>query len=123
MKFPWEAPEPAPLPMPWEAPAAPVAAVRPLEDTVRLLQADMRFALGYTGVMVHATGPHASALGMLINTRRGQLVPTGEAKYSGGHTLQFQDIGMPQPNAPTMTLAELVTQLHDVIEKLGLELE
>lgn len=122
MKFPWEAPEPEPRALlPWEAPPAP--AVRPLEDTVRLLQADMRFALGYTGVMVHATGPHGAELGMLVNMRRGQLVPKGEVRYSGGHVIEFQDIGMPQPNCPTMTLPELAGALQETVTRLGLELE
>jgi len=118
MTFPWE--KPAPLPMPWDAPAVPV---RSTDDTVRALQRDVAYMVTHTAIMVHATGPQAAALGMLINTRRGQLVPTGEVKCSGGHTLRFQDLGMPQPGAPEATVQWLVAEMVDVTHRLGLEIE
>lgn len=121
MTFPWEAP--AALPMPWEAPAAPAVAPDDLAGTVKALQADVRYIVTRTAVLVRATGPQAAALGMLVNTSRGQLVPVGEARYSGGHTIQFQDLGMPQPRAPEMSIADLIAALADTVVKLGLELQ
>jgi hypothetical protein len=119
--MPWDKPAAA-LPMPWEAPKVPEAP-DDLVQTVKALQADVRTMVSHTGVIVHATGPHAAALGMLVNTTRGQLIPPGEVRYSGGHTLRFQDLGMPQPGAPFMTIPQLVKSLVDVTQRLGLELE
>jgi hypothetical protein len=118
MTFPWE--KQAPLPMPWEQSAPPAAP--DLEGTVKALQRDVGYMVTHTAVIVHATGPHAAALGMLFNTRRGQLIPVGEAKYTDGHTIRFQDLGMPQPRAPEMTVQEAVRVLFDAAQRLGLEI-
>ena len=91
----------------------------PLADTVALLQRDMRYALQHTGVMVHS--PH-TALQIIVNTQRGQIVPRGECKFSDGSALEFQDIGMPQVGAPQMTVAELMTRVWNIARELGLEL-
>jgi len=40
----------------------------------------------------------------LVNTRRGQIVPRGECKFTDGSKSELQDIGMPQPGMPTMTV-------------------
>lgn len=110
--------------MPWDAPETLPAVAEPhqpapLQDTVRLLQADFAYAMTHTAVLVHS--PH-DKLRMLVNTARGQIVPAGECRFTDGTTLEFQDIGMPQPNAPAMTVQELVTRVWQIAAELGLEL-
>ena len=92
----------------------------PLADTVALLQRDMRYVLSHTAVMVHS--PH-EALQIIVNTKRGQIVPRGECKFSDGTTLEFQDIGAPQVGAPEMTVPELMTRVWEIARELGLELK
>lgn len=99
---------------PWEP------AVRTTEDTVALLQRDFAYAVQYTSVLVHTKHP---ALQMLVNTRRGQIVPRNQCKFTDGTAFELQDLGMPQPNSPEMTVAELLTQIWGVARELGLELE
>lgn len=91
----------------------------PIEDTVRLLQRDFAYAVQFTAVQVHS--PH-EALQILVNTPRGQIIPRGECKFNDGSTLEFQDIGMPQPGASTMTIAKLMAMVWSVAREKGLEL-
>lgn len=98
-RFPWE---PAPLP-----------------ETVAKLQADMAYIVAYTGVVVHSSRPELRAL---VNTKRGQIVPRGEVKFSDGTTLELQDIGAPQVGAPEMTVRDLMTQIWDTARELRLEI-
>ena len=99
MTFPWEASE------------------RSLEETVRAIQADMLFAVGHTAVLVRSSMPE---LRMVANTARGQEIPQGLCTYNDGSTVEFQDIGMPQINVPTMTMHELVQAVHAKATELGL---
>lgn len=92
----------------------------PLADTVALLQRDMAYVLRHTAVMVHS--PHAE-LQLIVNTKRGQIVPRGECKFSDGSTLEFHDIGAPQVGAPEMTVDELMTRVWEIARELGLELK
>lgn len=112
--LPWVQPAPS---LPWAQP------VRSLDETVRLLQADVSYLVKHTAVAVHVTGPHAAELSMYANTLRGQLIPTGEGRLTQGHTVTFQDIGMPQPGLPEMTVAELAQALTTKAAALGLEVE
>lgn len=118
MKFPWEPPEEthaltvAELPSQSHMPIA-----QPVEDKIKALQRDFAYAVTYTSVLVHS--PHVS-LQMLVNTPRGQIVPRGECKLTDGSVLEFQDIGMPQPNAPTMDVKELVARVFSLAQELGL---
>lgn len=112
MTFPWEQ-----LPAVQAAPEPP--AVRSTEDTVALLQRDFAYAVQMTAVLVHSNQP---ALAMLINTARGQIVPRGQCKFTDGSTVEFQDIGMPQPNAPLMTVQELMARVWNIASELGLEI-
>lgn len=100
---------------PWNIPAATPST----DDTIKMLQRDFSIAVQLTGVLVYSE--HA-ALKMLVNTKRGQIIPRGECKLSDGTTIEFQDIGMPQPNSPYMTVPELVAKLWDAVRELGLEL-
>lgn len=99
---------------PWELPATPS-----VENTVALLQRDFAYAVQFTAVLVHSKHP---ALQMLVNTRRGQIVPRGECRLSDGTTFEMQDVGMPQPNSPTMTVQELVIRVAGAVRELGLEI-
>ena len=96
--------------MPWE-PA-------PVQETVALLQADMAYMVTYTAVMVHSNRPE---LQMLVNTRRGQIVPRNECRFSDGSTVELQDIGMPQVGRPEMTVQELLAWVWETAQGLGLE--
>jgi len=98
--------------MPWE-PA-------PVQETVALLQRDVAYMVTHTGVMVHSNRPE---LRMLVNTPRGQIIPRNECRFTDGTTLEFQDIGMPQPGRPTMTVQEIIAQTWTTARELGLELE
>jgi hypothetical protein len=95
--------------MPWE-PA-------PIADTVALLQRDFAYAVINTAILVHS---NQAALRMLVNTARGQIIPRGTGRFIDGSTVEFQDLGMPQPNAPTMTVEQLIKQVADVARELGL---
>lgn len=98
--------------MPWE----PV----PVAETVALLQRDFAYAVQCTSVTVHSNNP---AFEMLVNTPRGQIVPRNECKFTDGTTVEFQDIGMPQPGAPFMSVKELIARVWDLARELGLELQ
>lgn len=99
---------------PWEVAAAPST-----EETVRLMQRDFAYAVTHTGVMVHSKH---EALRMLVNTPRGQIIPRNACVFSDGSEFELHDIGMPQPNAPTMTVQELLKKLWETAQGLGLEL-
>lgn len=118
MRMPWDPPETHVLTIA-ELPSQSHQVTTPLEDTVTLLQRDFAYAMTHTAVMVHS--PH-DALRMLVNTRRGQIIPVGECRFKDGTTLEFQDIGMPQPNVPAMTVQELVAMVWRTAAEIGLEL-
>lgn len=88
-------------------------------DTVRDLQRDMAYIVAYTAVMVHSS---RAELRMLVNTRRGQIVPRGECTFSDGTTVEFADIGAPQIGAPEMAVPDLVARVFETATAMGLEL-
>lgn len=98
--------------MPWE----PV----PVAETLALLQQDVAYMVTHTAVLVHSNRPE---LQMLVNVPRGEIVPRNECKFTDGTTLELQDIGMPQPGAPLMTVKNLLAQVWDIVNTLGLEME
>jgi len=102
---------------PWEVetPAEPS-----LEDTVKLLQRDFAIAVQLTAVMVHS---EHEELRMVVNTRRGQVIPRGECKFTDGTTVEFQDIGMCQPNVQTMTVQEIMSKVIEIAAEIGLEIQ
>jgi hypothetical protein len=95
--------------MPWE--------IVPVEETVAMLQRDFAYAVLRTAVMVRSTQP---ALRTVVNTLRGQIVPNGVGRFTDGTTVEFADIGMPQPGAPEMTVEQLVKRVADAARELGL---
>lgn len=99
---------------PWEQPP-----VRSMEDTVAALQRDLAYMVSHTAVLVHSKHP---ALATLVNTPRGQLMPRGECKLSDGSVIEFQDVGMPQVNAPEVSVPDLLKRVYEVTQELGLEL-
>lgn len=111
MTWPWEQ-----LPATVPEPSAPV----PVEDTVRLLQRDLAYMVTHTAVRVHSNRPELQAT---VNTPRGQVVLHGECKFSDGTTVEFHDIGMPQPGVPTMSVRDLVAETLAAAGRLGLELQ
>ncbi len=96
---------------PWEA--------VPVDETVAKLQSDIRYIISHTAVMVFSSRPE---LCMLVNTRRGQIVPRNECKFSDGTTLEMQDIGMPQVGVSEMTGPDLIEHIWGAVRGLGLEL-
>ena len=99
---------------PWDPPA-----VRTTEETVEALQKDFAYAVGFTGVMVRS---NRTELRTVVNTQRGQIIPRGASKFTDGSTVEFQDLGMPQPGVRTMTVQELVAWTLETAHGLGLEL-
>lgn len=101
---------------PWEPVPAPST-----DDVVEALRRDFAYAVENTAIAVHSTNP---AFRMLVNTRRGQLVPRNECKFSDGTTVELQDIGMCQPgaNVPHMTVREIMTYILELAKELNLEL-
>lgn len=99
---------------PWEQPAA-----RTVEDTIAAMQRDMTYMVTHTAVLVHSKHP---ALAMLVNTARGQLVPRGVCAFTDGSTMEVQDVGMPQPGAPEMSVQDLMVRAWEIARELGLEL-
>lgn len=91
----------------------------PTEETVAALQRDMAYIVAYTAVMVHSTRPE---LQMVVNTRRGQIVPRGECSFTEGTTFELQDIGAPQIGADEMTVKDLMAKVFEIATELGLEL-
>lgn len=110
--------------LPVQLDAWPPAALpaRTTEDTVKAIQADVRYIVSHTGVLVYVEGPQADKIGLLFNTRRGQKFPTGTTEATGGHTIEFRDLGCPQPGAPEMTLMEAAATLYANLRTLGLEM-
>ena len=98
---------------PWE-PTPPAVA-----DTVAALQRDFAYAVANTAIAVHSDNP---AFTMTVNTRRGQIVPRGQVRFSDGTTVELQDIGMCQPNVPHMTVQEIMSRIWALATELGLEL-
>ena len=92
---------------PWEKPS------------IEALQADFAFAIRHTAILVRSSNPE---LRMVVNTERGQKLPIGEGIFTDGTTIELQDIGMPQPNCPVMTVQELIQAVMDKAKELGLEL-
>lgn len=100
---------PVPHRMPWE----PV----PVEETVKAMQRDMAYMVTHTAIAVHSNRPE---LRHVVNTRRGQIVPRGEVKYADGTTIEFQDIGMPQPGVEAMSVSELFERVLSDVGNMGL---
>lgn len=98
---------------PWDPPR------RSVEDTVALMQNDFAYAVANTCVMVHSNNP---AFTFVANTQRGQLVPRGEVKLSDGTTIELQDIAMPQPNTPYMSVQQIMSRVWKLVGELGLEI-
>lgn len=100
---------------PWEPPA-----VKTTDETVAALQRDFAYAVQMTAVRVRSNRPE---LEITVNTQRGQIVPQGQSKFTDGTTIEFQDIGMPQPGLRTMTVEELLRMVTEItIIQMGLEL-
>ena len=91
-----------------------------MSETLELLQRDLQYMVAHTAVLVHSNRPELRAV---VNTQRGQIVPRGECKFTDGTTFELQDIGMPQPGAPEMTVKELLARLWEIARELGLELQ
>lgn len=90
-----------------------------LEETVKALQADLRFAVRHTSILVRSSN---TLLRMVVNTERGQSLPPGTCTFKDGSTVEFQDLGMPQVNVPLMTVSELVRTVFSKATELGLEI-
>lgn len=90
-----------------------------LADTVAAIQADMRFAVRHTAVLVRSDN---ALLRMVVNTERGQAIPPGKCVFKDGSAIEFQDIGMPQPGMPLMTVPELVKAAFSKAVEIGLEI-
>lgn len=104
--------------MPWEQPDVPPEA-SDVAETVRALQADLRFMVSHTAILVRSND---SALRMVFNTERGQNMPDPlKCMFRDGTTVEFQDIGMPQPGMPTKTIKEIVTAALEKALLLGLQ--
>lgn len=105
-----------------DAPALPTVVetveALPVEEQVSLLRDDVAIMVTHTGILVRSPHPE---MRFRINTPRGQIVPRGEAKYSDGSTIEFQDLGMPQPGAPFMSIEDLVNKVLKTAHDLGLE--
>lgn len=99
---------------PWE-PVKPAST----EETVAALQRDMAYIVAYTAVVVHST---RDELRMVVNVRRGQIVPRGECSFTDGSTFELQDIGAPQIGADEMTVKGLMAKVFEIATGLGLEL-
>jgi hypothetical protein len=98
---------------PWDPPK------RSAEDTIALIQNDFAYAVANTAIVVHSNNP---AFTFIANTQRGQLVPRGEVKFSDGTTVELQDIGMPQPNVPYMTVQQIMSRVWKLVGELRLEI-
>lgn len=98
--------------MPWDPP--------PVEDVVAGLQHDLAYAVRMTAIAVYSNRPE---LAMVANTVRGQTVPSGKCEFLDGTTVEFRDLGMPQPGAQTVdTVQDIATKVWGAAAVLGLEL-
>lgn len=91
----------------------------PVEETVQALQRDLAFAIRYTAVIVHSDN---AMLRLCANTTRGQIVPAGKCHFTDGTYVEFQDLGMPQPQVPIMSIEKLVSEVLVIARNFGLEL-
>jgi len=104
--------------MPWERPDAPPE-VDDVAETVRALQADLRFIVSHTAILVRSDN---EALRMVFNTERGQSMPDPlKCTFRDGTTMEFQDVGMPQVNVQTKTMKEIVVAALEQALALGLQ--
>ena len=104
--------------MPWEQPDTPPE-TDDVAETVRALQADLRFIVSHTAILVRSSDP---ALRMVFNTERGQSMPDPlKCTFRDGTTMEFQDIGMPQPGVPTKIIEEIVVAALEKALALGLQ--
>jgi hypothetical protein len=104
--------------MPWEQPDAPPE-TNDLAETVRALQRDLQFMVSHTAILVRSND---SALRMVFNTERGQSMPDPlKCTFRDGTTMEFQDIGMPQPGVPTKNIEEIVIAALEKALELGLQ--
>lgn len=90
-----------------------------LARVVELIQKDILFAVQYTAVLVRSSN---EALRMVVNTKRGQSMPRGDGIFTDGTTIELQDIGMPQPGCPVMTVQDLLKLVLAKAAELGLDL-
>lgn len=127
MTFPWETPAAAPVNEDGD-PCCPHGVAlhqdcfkcdegEQVANIVTALQKDFAFAVRHTSVLVRSTN---EALRMVVNTERGQLMPPGAVTFTDSSTVEFQDVGMPQPGCPTMTLPEIVKAVFAKATELGL---
>jgi hypothetical protein len=91
-----------------------------VSETLELLQRDLYYMTTHTAVLVHSSRPELRAV---VNTQRGQIIPRGECRFTDGTTFELQDIGMPQPKAPEMSVKDLMAHVWEVARELGLELQ
>jgi hypothetical protein len=101
---------------PWEVEPAPEPTT---EEVVKLLQRDFAIAVQLTAVMVHSTREEFK---MIVNTRRGQIIPRGECRFTDGTVVELQDIGMCQPGLQTMTVPEIMAEVIRIATDLGMEI-
>lgn len=94
---------------PWEPPTT--------TDLVDSLRRDFAYAVANTCVAVHSNNP---AFTFAANTQRGQIVPRGEVKFTDGTTVELQDVGMPQPGVPFMTVQEIMSRIWELAGELNL---
>lgn len=98
--------------MPWDDPP-PISAA----DEIAAMKRDFAYAVETTCIAVHSNN---EAFRMLVNTKRGQLVPRNEVKFSDGTTVELQDTGMCRPNVPYMTVQEILAKIVSIADELGL---
>lgn len=96
---------------PWEPPTT--------ADLIEALRRDFAYAVVNTCIVVHSSNP---AFVFVANTQRGQIVPRGEVKFTDGTAVELQDVGMPQPKVPYMTVQEIMARIWELASELGLEL-
>lgn len=92
---------------------------RTVEEIVAMLQRDFAFAVNTTAVKVHS---NEAAFRIIVNTPRGQIVPTEKTTFSDGTYVQLQDLGMCQPGVSYMELSDIAAMILNVADGLGLKL-
>lgn len=102
--------------MPWEA--APPAPEKTVDEKIMALQSDFMYAWQNTSIVVHS---NREDFQIIVNTTRGQIVPSGRAKFKDGTYVEFTDFGMPQPNARLISVPDLVAWVFNKARELGLE--
>lgn len=105
--------------MPWED-EAPVDPLKVMEEKLARLAYDLSIMITHTCIEVQSSDDTVLS-GVRMNVPRGSC-PDGKTTFKDGTTIEFKDLGMPQPNTAFGSVGDLLQNVHQLATEEGLEL-